>query len=231
MRRSPRLKRAGVYLRVSTQKQADKYSSEAQRAALLPYCEAQGYDVQVFEDEAISGFRSKRPGLDALVAAIKKRQIDILIIYHISRLGRSLKHLLEILELCDSKRVELVSYSDGFDTSTPMGRVMFQVAGAFAEYERELIRERTIAGLEAARRRGAKIGRPYAGTSDLEKVAHLYWRGGGTIQGLLQALTEEGIELSRSSARRRVKAAEEAGYLAAAKADWEAKVARGAQGG
>ena len=124
---------------------------------------------KIFTDEGISGGTSERPGLtEALKYARKK---DMLVIWKLDRLGRSLNHLLEIVEGLKERGVEFASLQNGFDTATPAGKMVFSVIGAMAEYERNLIRERTMAGLKAARARGCLGSRPKALDKSQVKVA------------------------------------------------------------
>ena len=106
----------------------------------------------------MSSAKTERPGLDKALDQIRKS--DILVIWKLDRLGRSLSHLLSIIEDLKQKGVDFASVQDGFDTSTASGKMVFSVIGAMAEDERNLIRERTIAGLASARARGREGGRP-----------------------------------------------------------------------
>ncbi len=135
------------YARVSTEEQ----NLDMQVEALKRHgCE------QIFEDNA-SGSDSGRNGLrDAIVAA---KSGDIIVVWKLDRLSRSLKHILEIFEYLEEAKVNLVSIMDAIDTTSAMGRAMFQIAGVFAELERGMIIERTNAGLRSARARGVKLGR------------------------------------------------------------------------
>lgn len=113
---------------------------------------------KVFTDYGISGSTSARPGLDEALEYARKG--DVLVIWKLDRLGRSLSHLLEVIEGLKERGVQFASVQDGFDTSTAAGKMVFSVIGAMAEYERNLIRERTMAGLASARARGRMDGRP-----------------------------------------------------------------------
>ena len=113
---------------------------------------------KIFTDHGVSGAKTERPGLDKALDQIRKG--DTLVIWKLDRLGRSLSHLLSIIEDLKQKGVNFASVQDGFDTSTASGKMVFSVIGAMAEYERNLIRERTMAGLASARARGRKGGRP-----------------------------------------------------------------------
>lgn len=137
------------YARVSTQDQnLDLQRDALQRAAC----------AKVYEDIGVSGGARKRPGFDALLAALEPG--DTVVIWKMDRAFRSLRHALDVLEVFECKGVELRSLTDHFDTSTAMGKCMYQVRNAFAELERSLISERTKAGMAAARARGKHVGRP-----------------------------------------------------------------------
>lgn len=149
--------RAAIYARVSTGEQ----TVEPQLHALRAYAEARGLElVEEHTDEGISGSERRRPALDRLLAGARRRKFDAVLVVKLDRLGRSLHHLLEVLGELEGLGIQFVSLDDGIDTSTPAGRLFMQIRGAFAEYERALIVERTKAGLAAARRRGTKLGRP-----------------------------------------------------------------------
>ena len=124
---------------------------------------------KIFTDVGISGSTSARPGLDE--ALDYARRGDSLVIWKLDRLGRSLSHLLEIVEGLKIQGVQFASIQDGFDTSTAAGKMVFSVMGAMAEYERNLIKERTMAGLASARARGRMGGRPKALGKKQIKVA------------------------------------------------------------
>lgn len=137
------------YARVSTQDQnLDLQRDALQRAGC----------AKVYEDIGVSGGARSRPGFDALLAALGSG--DTVVIWKMDRAFRSLRHALDVLEVFERKGVELRSLTDHFDTSTAMGKCMYQVRNAFAELERSLISERTKAGMAAARARGKHVGRP-----------------------------------------------------------------------
>ena len=124
---------------------------------------------KIFSDHGVSGAKAERPGLDEALDRIRKK--DTLIIWKLDRLGRSLSDLLSIVEYLKDRGAHFLSIQDGFDTSTASGKMVFSVIGAMAEYERNLIRERTMAGLKAARARGRMGGRPKALDKRQVKVA------------------------------------------------------------
>ena len=146
------------YMRVSSD--SDRQSTDLQRDALL----AAGVDArQLFEDHA-SGAKDDRPGLVKALEFV--RAGDVLVVWKLDRLGRSLSHLLFIINSLKDKQVEFRSLTEGMDTTRASGELLFQVFGALAQYERALVQERVVAGLAAARRRGRVGGRPTAITGE-----------------------------------------------------------------
>ena len=132
---------------------------------------------EIIFNEIASGAKSNRVELDKLFSQIRKG--DILVVYKLDRLGRSLKHLLEFVAILNEKQIGLQSISDAIDTTTPQGRLFFNISACFSEFERDLIRERTRAGLEAARARGRKGGRRQGMTKEAEQkaiLAETYYR-------------------------------------------------------
>ena len=155
-RGSPR-PRAALYLRVST----DGQTTKNQRMALERVAEARGWDVvAVYEDAGISGAKDRagRPGLDRALSEAKGK-FDILMAWSLDRLGRSLIGLLDTLAELDTAGVALFLDQQAIDTTTPAGRMFFQVIGAFAEFERSMIRSRVMAGLDRAVASGKRLGR------------------------------------------------------------------------
>src|SRR5271157_2021397 len=149
--------RVALYARVST---ADQHV-EPQLHALHSYAEARGFEIAAeYVDHGVSGARDRRPALDRLLADCRRRKVDAVAVTKLDRLGRSLRHLLILVGELEALGVDLISLDDGLDTSTPVGRLFFQIRGAFAEYERSLIAERAAAGRAAAKRRGVQFGRP-----------------------------------------------------------------------
>jgi DNA invertase Pin-like site-specific DNA recombinase len=146
------------YMRVSSD--SDRQSTDLQRDALL----AAGVDARhLFEDHA-SGAKDDRAGLTRALEFIHPG--DVLVVWKLDRLGRSLSHLLALVTSLKDKRVAFRSLTENLDTTTPSGEFLFQVFGALAQYERALIQERVIAGLAAARKRGRIGGRPQAITGE-----------------------------------------------------------------
>ena len=149
-------KRAGIYVRVSTTEQ----DTGLQETELREYCERRGWESILYRDRGQSGAKQDRPALNALLSDLRKRKLDVILVWSLDRLARSLKQLLTISEECRSLGVDLVSLRQAIDTTLPAGRLTFQILGAVAEFERELLRERVKAGMAQARRAGKRIGRP-----------------------------------------------------------------------
>ncbi len=146
----------------------------------------------VWTTTTASGAKTDRPELQNLLKHIRKG--DIVVVYKLDRLGRSLKHLLEVVSELNSKEVGIRSINDAIDTTTPQGRLFFNISASFAEFERDLIRERTKSGLEAARARGRKGGRRQGMTKEAEQkaiLAETYYKEGK--MGVNQIAEEIGV--------------------------------------
>ena len=150
--------RVALYARVST---LNGQHPEMQLAELREYTSRRGWKiVGEYVDEGISGSKESRPQLNQLMTDVHRRKFEIVLVWKIDRFGRSLKHLVNALADLDAYGVAFVSLRDNLDLSTPSGRLMFQIIGAMAEFERALIQERVRAGLKSARDRGRRLGRP-----------------------------------------------------------------------
>lgn len=145
-----------IYVRVSTQDQ----SLDLQKSELLRFANARGWRVtKVFEDKA-TGTNANRPQLKALMDGARARDFDVLLIWKLDRLFRSIKGLATTIQDFEALGIAFVSLKDQIDLSTPSGRLMVHMLGAFAEFEASLIKERVVAGLREAKRKGVKLGRP-----------------------------------------------------------------------
>jgi DNA invertase Pin-like site-specific DNA recombinase len=186
-------KRAALYLRVST----DGQTVDNQRLALEAVCEQRGWQVvEMYADSGVSGAkgRKQRPGLDALLKDASRGRFSVVLAWALDRLGRSLLDLLDTLSELETAGVALVLHQQAIDTTTPAGRMFFQVTGAFAEFERAMIRSRVKAGLDRAKARGVRLGRPRTGAKieavirsrlargeGVKKVAKAIGVGNGTV--------------------------------------------------
>jgi len=151
-------KRAALYVRVST----DHQSVENQVRELKQVAERRGWTViEVYRDAGISGFkgRDKRPGVDAMLKDANRRKFDIVMAWAIDRLGRSLIDLLGTIEHLEKVGVDLYLDQQNIDTTTPTGRLLFQITGAFGEFERSMIRQRVRAGLNVIKDKLARDGK------------------------------------------------------------------------
>jgi DNA invertase Pin-like site-specific DNA recombinase len=156
------MKRAAVYARVSTSDQ----TVDSQLDALRSYCQRRGLEAVEFIDHGVSGAKDKRPALDAMLCAVRRREVDCVVITKLDRLARSVRHLCELADAFEKLGVQLIALDQDLNTATSSGRLLFGVLAVVAQFERDLIRERTRAGLAAAKRRGTHCGRPVTATTD-----------------------------------------------------------------
>ncbi|WP_159016610.1 recombinase family protein [Cognatiluteimonas profundi] len=169
-------KRVAIYVRVSTGEQ----TTENQRRELLEVAESAGWDVVgVFADEGISGAkgRDRRPQFDAVLKLVTQRKVDLVAAWSVDRLGRSLQHLVETLSELQAAGADLYLHKQALDTTTPAGRAMFGMLGVFAEFEREIIRERVVSGMQRAKAGGRTFGRPKLADGTGERVRALRAQG------------------------------------------------------
>lgn len=171
--------RAAVYARVSTANNGQ--SPEMQLRDFSEYCERRGWNVASgceYVDCGISGTKENRPELDRLMADAHRRKFDVIVVWKFDRFARSVSHLLRALETFQALGIEFVSLTEGVDTSTPAGKMVFTVLGAVAELERSLICERVRAGLRNAKAKGKRLGRPRR-LVDATRIAALRAQGLG----------------------------------------------------
>lgn len=187
------------YARVSTLEQDETLQHDALTRA---GCQ------RIFTDKA-SGKLEHRPALDAMREQL--RAGDTVVVWRLDRLGRSLRHLIDTIQDLEGQGVAFLSLTESIDTSTPGGKLVFHVFGALAEFERDLIRERTMAGLQAARARGRTGGRPTVWTTEKLKVARdMYARGDhdvaaiARVVGVSRASVYRALNVSFSAQDRRV---------------------------
>jgi len=179
--------KVGLYGRVST---TDKgQDPELQLKDLRTYANARGWKVfGEYIDIGESGVKDRRPELDRLMEDARKRRIDGILVWKLDRFGRSLKSLVTTLEELRALGIQFVSYTENLDFSTPAGRAMANLIGVFAEFERDLIRERVRAGIQNAMSKGVRVGRrPLIDKKLLGTVRDMKGRG-MTIRGISKEL-------------------------------------------
>jgi len=152
------MRRAAIYLRVSTKGQ----DVEPQRLRLRELAEARGGEVAEEFVDVASGRQDRRPALNRLRRAVRRGEVEVVACTKIDRLARSTRHLCELSEELEAAGVDLVAADQNVDTTTAAGRLLYGVLSSIAQFEADLIRERTVDGLEAAKRRGKRLGRPEA---------------------------------------------------------------------
>ena len=167
------MNRCVIYSRVSTNDQ----TVENQIKVLREVAERKGLEVvKEISDEGISGAKGRdaRKGFDELIKSAVRKEFDIILVWDVSRLGRSLQHLVSFLDDIHSAKCDLYIHQNGLDTSTASGKMMFQMIGVFSEFERSMIRERVIAGQKRAKANGVKLGRKTnVNEGTLNAVKHL----------------------------------------------------------
>jgi DNA invertase Pin-like site-specific DNA recombinase len=169
------LSRVALYARVSTSN--GHQDPEMQLAELREYAGRRGWEiVGEYTDQGVSGSKESRPELNRLMTDAHLRRFDAVLVWKIDRFGRSLKHLVNALADLGAYGVAFISLRDNIDLSTPSGRLMFQIIGAMAEFERALIQERVKAGLRNAQAKGKRLGRPRR-VVDASKIAALRTAG------------------------------------------------------
>jgi DNA invertase Pin-like site-specific DNA recombinase len=194
--------RASIYLRVSR----DDQTTENQRLVLEKVAEHRGWlIVQTYEDQGIGAKgRDQRPAFDQMLKDVVRRRFDVLMVWSIDRLGRSVLHVANALAELDAAGVALYSDQQAIDSTTPMGRAMIQMASVFGEQERQIIRSRVLAGLDRVRQQGKKLGRPkvspktehairrhLSAGNGILKVAALVGVGSGTVQRVKREMAGE----------------------------------------
>ncbi len=171
-------KMVALYARVST----DGQTTENQLQELRKVAKRNGWQIaKEYVDHGISGAkgRDQRPAYDEMLKAVTRKEIDVVMSWSVDRLGRSLQHLIGFLDELHSKKVDLYLHQQGIDTGTPAGKMLFQMLGVFAEFERAMIKERINAGLARARIQGKTLGRPKVSLQVENKIRKLRSTGKG----------------------------------------------------
>ena len=167
-----------IYTRVST----DEQSADAQLRDLREYVSNRGWsNVKEFVDEGISGSKDSRPAWNQLWDAMQKGRVKVLVVHALDRLGRSLPHLVKIISTCVERDITLISFRENIDLSTSTGRMIAGIFSVLADYELSIIRERTKAGMRAAKARGSQVG-PRKNYFDRVRATQLRDEGWGQIR-------------------------------------------------
>ena len=185
-----------LYARVSTAGQ----DTEVQLQPMRAHAVQRGWIiVEEFVDHGFSGAKERRPALDRLMKAAWTGQFQAVLVFRFDRFARSTKHLISGLEKFRSLNINFISLQEQFDTSTPIGQAMFAIIGAMGQLERDIIRERVMAGLDHARTRGVRLGRPIASAKS-DEVIEL------KEQGISIPEIAKRLHCSRSTVKRRLHA-------------------------
>ena len=167
--------KVALYARVSTSNNGQ--NPENQLLDLRKFIAHRGFEIyKEYVDEGISGAKDSRPALNELMNDAKKRRFDAVAVWKFDRFGRSTKHLIQSLELFRSLKIDFISFQENVDTSTAMGKLVFEVMAALAEFERSLIQERVKSGLRRAKSKGKTLGRPKAKV-DVTRAKEMQDRG------------------------------------------------------
>jgi DNA invertase Pin-like site-specific DNA recombinase len=166
-----------IYARVSTVDQ----TLDGQLRDLRAFCLSRGWDAAEYTDHGISGAKDSRPGWNQCWDAIQKRKHHVLVVHALDRIGRSLPHLVTIINTCVERNITLVSFRENIDLSTSAGRMLAGIFSVMAEYERSIISERTRSGMRAAKARGKRIGNQKA-YFDVKRAAEMRSNGWGQLK-------------------------------------------------
>lgn len=187
---------AALYARVSTLDQ----NCEVQLQDLRRYATQRFARYHEFVDQGVSGTQRRRPQLDALMQAARRRRFEVVVVWKFDRFARSVKHLVDSLAEFNALGIDFISYTEGIDTTTPTGQLLFHMVGAVAQFERDLIAERVRAGMAHARAMGKRIGRPCAPV-DVQQVVQLRNQG-KSLRQIAQTLAIPTSRVRRALARK-----------------------------
>jgi putative DNA-invertase from lambdoid prophage Rac len=191
-RKHPKMSRVGLYARVST---FDQHTIPLQIRALREYAVRRGWTIALQVKEVGSG-AVQRQLRERLLDAARRREIDVVLVWRLDRWGRSVADLLATLQELEHLGVGFVSLTEALDLTTPAGRVMAALLAVFAEFEREILRERVRAGLAHARQNGQRLGRPVTAGLQADKVRKLHHAG------VSKSEIARRLDIGRTSVRR-----------------------------
>jgi len=193
--RNPMKPRAALYARVSTLKGQDV---DLQLRELRELAQRMGWQTTEFVDQGFSGRKESRPAFDDLMTQVRRRRVDVVVVWRLDRLSRGLRHCVNVLGEFRDLGVEFVSVRDGLNFSGPLGMALYALVAALAEAEVEALRERTVAGLKNARAKGKRLGRPPMGTAEIAQIVELQ------SLGLRQHSIAERLGVSRAYVSRQL---------------------------
>jgi DNA invertase Pin-like site-specific DNA recombinase len=176
-------KKVAIYTRVST----DEQKTDLQLMDLKEYVQRRRYEIFNFYEDIVSGATKERKALDLLMDDAKKRKFDIVLVWKFDRFARSLKMLVDGLVLFQELGIDFISFKENIDTTTSMGKLIFNINSAYAEFERDIIRDRVIAGIKAKREKGAAWGRKNV-ASDIQTQVRELIRQGASIRQAAKTL-------------------------------------------
>lgn len=163
-------KKVAIYTRVSTKDQ----SVDMQVSDLTEYAKVRKFDVvSVYRDEGVSGSKARRPALDKLMEAARRRKFDIVLVWKFDRFGRSVVHLINSMMEFNNLGIDFISFTQGIDTTVPLGKLIFNICAAFSEFELEDMSMKIKAGLKEAKKKGIHIGREPVPEHIKEKIRSL----------------------------------------------------------
>jgi DNA invertase Pin-like site-specific DNA recombinase len=191
--------KAAIYARVSTSNGSQ--TCENQLLELRRYCDARGWAVHAEYTDEMSGAKDRRPGLDRLLLDARRAKFQVVVRWALDRIGRDLKHLLALLEDLQSLNIPFVSLKEGLDLGLASGRLQLAILAALSQFERERLKERTIAGLDRARAQGKRLGRPSEPVSieKLESVSGISVREGAKQLGVARSTLQRWRALARQN--------------------------------
>jgi len=192
-------RKIAIYTRISTENQ----KTDMQDQELQEYADRNGYEVFKKYHDTMSGSSKSRPSLDLLFQDAGKKKFNLVLVYKFDRFARSLKMLIDSLETFKNLGIDFVSLKENIDTTTPSGKLMFGITSAFAEFERDIIRQRVISGINARKAKGLSFGQPPLSKYIQEQVKEL------KKTGLSEIKIAKQLGISRGSVRKYSKTSSE----------------------
>jgi DNA invertase Pin-like site-specific DNA recombinase len=191
--------KTAIYARVNASNGSQ--TCENQLLELRRYCDARGWIVYAEYTDEMSGAKDRRPGLDRLLLDARRARFQVVVCWALDRIGRDLKHLLAVLEDLQSLNIPFVSPKEGLDLGSASGRLQLAILAALSQFERERLKERTVAGLQRARAQGKQLGRPSEPVplEKLESVKNISVRQGAKQLGVARSTLQRWRALARQN--------------------------------